>query len=398
MEDPLLKQRPDAGPHRCRAEIDLDALRHNVGVARSVGGDGVDLMAVVKADGYGHGLERVAACLDGERLAFFGVAGAIEARRLEDAGIRTRIHLLGPATPDERREIAARGWTPGLSSLEEASSYNEHARACGTTLAVHLAVDTGMGRAGFLPDELKRGLPELDRLSNLEIEGVSTHPPSADDDPGFTAKQFERFEKLVEELGGPGRFRFIHLSNSAGLLGFEQGICNLARPGLMLYGVSPLPSFQDRLRPVLTLESEVTLVRDLPAGHGIGYGRTFITVKPSTRVATIAIGYGDGYPRHLSNRNADVLIRGVRCPLLGRVTMDQIMADVSHLPEKNAPQPGDAVVLIGRQSGGDTGSDWIGASELAAKAGTIPWEILTGITARVTRVAAPPPNPDSTGS
>jgi alanine racemase len=171
----------------------------------------------------------------------------------------------------------------------------------------------------------------------------------------------------------------IHLSNSAGLLGFQSRTTNLVRPGIMLYGCSPLPEFQSQLHPVMTLKSRVSLIRDLPAGHGISYGRTTLLERP-TRVATIGIGYGDGYPRALSGNNAEVFIRGERCPLLGRVTMDQIMADVSALP---TCQISDEVELFGPN---------ISVAEIAKKANSIPWEVFTSITSRVTRLYPQPTN------
>jgi alanine racemase len=177
---------------------------------------------------------------------------------------------------------------------------------------------------------------------------------------------------ILEKLGGAARFKWRHLLNSAGLLGYGRGACNLARPGLMRYGISPLPEFQDRLATVMTLKSRVTLARMLPAGHGVSYGRQFVTTRP-TRVATVGIGYGDGYPRHVSGKGADVWIQGRRCPILGRVTMDQIMVDVTEAAEV---REGDEVEMIGPN---------IPVTEIAEKAGTIAWEIFTGITPRVLR-------------
>nr|MCU0796231.1 alanine racemase [Akkermansiaceae bacterium] len=204
------------------------------------------------------------------------------------------------------------------------------------------------------------------------LDGIGSHLPSADEDEAFTRGQCQRFGEIVESLGGRGRFRWIHLSNSAGLLGYPTGPCNLVRPGLMTYGISPLPGHAERLRNVMTLKSRVTLVRRLPAGHGVSYGRTYITTRP-TDVATIGIGYGDGFPRSLSGKDADVFIGGQRFPIIGRVTMDQIMVDVTDSPVRT----GDEVELFGPN---------IRVDEVAAKAGTIAWEILTGITPRVTRI------------
>jgi len=357
-------------PPRAWAEIDLGALKRNLAVARE--GCGGDLMVVVKAGAYGHGLEEIAKALATEDIAFFGVANVGEARRIYQAGVKTRIYLLGATWSEERVEIVARDWTPCISSINEAEQFNKLAAAQGKRLKVHLAVDTGMGRGGFVADRLPEKLLQLERLGNLEIEGIGSHLPSADEDKEFTLRQFARFQAIIEELGGAKRFRWRHLSNSAGLLGFYQGVCNLSRPGLMLYGVSPLPEFQGKLDTVMTLKSRVTLVRILPAGHGISYGRQFVTTRP-TRVATVGIGYGDGYPLHVSGKGADVWIRGRRLPILGRVTMDQMMVDITAAEDV---MEGDEVEIFGPN---------IPVDEIAEKADTIVWEIFTGITPRVQR-------------
>lgn len=359
-------------PPRCWAEIDLSALRHNLRVAREVWA-GMEMMAVVKAGAYGHGLERVAHVLVDEGVAFLGVANAGEARRIGAAGIHARIYLLGATWTAERAEIVQRGWTPCISSLEEAREFDALARAAGTVLKVHLAVDTGMGRGGFVVAGLPKVMDALGELAGLEVEGVGSHLPSADEDEEFTRQQFAKFAAIIDELGGIARFRWRHLANSAGLIGYDPEYCNLSRPGLMLYGVSPLADFQTRLRQVMVLRSRVTLIRTLPAGHGVSYGRSFVTTR-ETRVATVGVGYGDGYPRHVSGHGAAVIIRGRRLPLLGRVTMDQMMIDVSDAPEV---REGDIVELFGEK---------LPVSEVAQWADTISWHVFTGITPRVERV------------
>ena len=367
-------------PARCWAEIDLGALRANARAAQEAAGRDVGLMAVVKANAYGHGIETISRALD-DHVAFFGVANAQEAACLSAAGIRSRIYLLGATYPDEREAIVRGRWTPCFSSLEEARAFStlaERLLPSGETLPVHLAADTGMGRGGFLPEALLAALPELLALPGLDIEGLGSHLPSPDEDREFTLRQTALFISLVTSSKEAGAdFRYIHLANSAGLLGYQCDACTLARPGLSLYGVSPLPEFSHLLKPVLTLKARVLLTRTLPAGHGISYGRTTVLQRP-TPVATIAIGYGDGYPRHLSGRDAHVLIHGQRCPVLGRVTMDQIMVDTT--PAGGNVQPGEEAVLIGRQ-----GSETITTEEIARKADTIPWEIFTRITQRVGR-------------
>ena len=329
-------------------------------------------MAVVKAGAYGHGLEEISRALASENITFLGVANVGEARRIRHAGVETRIYLLGATWSEERGEIVARDWTPCISSLDEAAQFNHLAAVQGKRLKVHLAVDTGMGRGGFVAEHLPETMARLELLGNLEIEGIGSHLPSADEDEEFTLRQFEQFQAIIRELGGLERFRWRHLANSAGLLGYPQGVCNLSRPGLMLYGVSPIPGFQEKLSTVMSLKSRVTLVRTLPAGHGISYGRQFVTTQP-TRVATVGIGYGDGYPRHVSGNGADVWIRNRRLPILGRVTMDQLMVDVT---AAEYVLEGDEVEIFGPN---------IPVAEIAEKAGTIVWEIFTGITPRVMR-------------
>ncbi len=366
---------------RCWAEIDLSALRHNARVAHEFAGPGVSILAVVKADGYGHGMGPVARALyEGGLVKDFAVANVAEAIRLRgelpEAG---KITILSPALPDERPEIVRHGFLPWVSSVAEAGDYARlslelrDSNNGGSPFDLVVSVDSGMGREGVLPGGLDDLLARVGRMGSVAVTGVVTHLPSSDEDAAFTAAQLAHFERVVEGLP----FVASHAHNSAGLLGYPVGArCNFVRPGLMLYGASPLPQHQARLRPALTLKTRVSLARDLPAGHGVSYGRTFVTPRP-TRVGTLAMGYADGYQRHLSNAGADVLVRGLRCPVLGRVTMDQTMVDLSALPTVEA---GEEVVLIGRQ-----GTEAILAAELAAKAGTIPWEIFTGLTARVGR-------------
>ena len=271
-------------------------------------------------------------------------------------------------------------WTPCLSSIAEIDNF---ANLCGKhqkTLQAHLAVDTGMGRGGFLPQQLAEAIEYLSLEKNnlIHLKGIGSHLPSADEDEDFTRAQFDLFDKLVTSFKTDKEFH-LHLSNSAGLLGYHSSQTNLVRPGLILYGSSPLPDWQEKLQPVMTLKSRISLIRTLPAGHGVSYGRTTILEK-ETRVATIGIGYGDGLPRSISGKGAYVLIDGKKAPLLGRVTMDQIMVDISDLPDC---QVGDEVEIFGPH---------LLVNQVAAWAGTIPWEVLTGITPRVTRVYSTEPN------
>jgi alanine racemase len=235
-----------------------------------------------------------------------------------------------------------------------------------------------MGRFGFQPEEWERTLiAELQSLPGIRLTGLMSHLPSADEDEVFTQRQLRDFSQLVEKVPGLDA----HIVNSAGLIAYGgEQIGNIVRPGLMLYGCSPVDAPGLDLHPVMSLKSRIAVVRMLPAGSGISYGRSYVTEKPM-RVATVAVGYGDGYRRHVSGNGGEVAVRGQRCRILGRVTMDQIMIDVDHLRDVAA---GDEVLLFGSSGPGD--SVRISVEEVAQKAGSIPWEIFTGITPRVLRI------------
>ena len=359
------------GQDRCWAEIDRAALCHNARVVRERVGPATGLLAVVKANGYGHGMVEVATALQKE-ADFFGVANLREALELRASGISQPILILGPALPEERAAICAEGLIASVSSLEEAQAF------AGNPAGINFAIDTGMGRMGCWQDDAIAELEKMVRVPDLTVAMVSTHLPVADEDAVFTEKELEQFEALVREMRRrvPGSYQ-VHVLLSAGIISFPQHHFDLVRAGLMLYGSSPVPGAQKLLRPVLILKSRVTLLRDLPAGRSVSYGRTFVTTR-TTRVATVSAGYADGFPRAISNRDGAVLIGGRRCPLLGRVTMDLMMADVSAVPEV---QLGDEAVLIGKQ-----GTEEIFAAEVAERADTIAWEIFTGIGSRVRRM------------
>ncbi len=382
--------------HRCWAEVNLDAIRGNAAEAARRMGPGARVMAVIKASAYGHGLKHVARAR-APNVEFLGVASVAEALALKpELREETRLFLLGPVLPEERALVVEHGFVPSLSTLDEARHYQELAASQDRRIPVHLILDTGMGRIGFTAATLPKLLAAHHKLSQLVFEGIASHFPVADEDRDFTLAQIAVFKEQLAECHAAGMHpRYIHIANSAGVLAFSKEIralidadtappdaVTLVRPGLMLYGVSPIPEAQSTLLPALSLKARVTLVRELPPGHGVSYGRTFVTHRDRTRVATLAIGYGDGYPRHLSGRDTAVLLQGRRCPLLGRVTMDQIMIDVTGLDPH--VQPGDEAVLIGSQ-----GDETILATELAEKADTISWEILTRITRRVPRIYTP---------
>jgi alanine racemase len=360
---------------RCWAEIDRAALRHNLATARAQLAQGAKVMAVIKANAYGHGLGGVAEALIGH-ADMFGVANVTEAEEVRAHVPDAAVFILGPALPDERQRIVDARFVPSVSTIEEAHAFAELAGS--EPLSVHLVIDTGMGRIGILEKETVAVVREILGIRGLAITGLASHLPVADEDDAFTREQLARFHRIVGELRALGLPQpVVHIENSAATLAHPLQAGDMVRTGLMIYGSSPLQEFQSLLRAAMTWKTRVTLVRDMPAGHGISYGRTFITPTPM-RIATLAVGYADGYQRHLSHRGAEVLIRGRRCAVLGRVTMDQILVDVTALPGVEA---GEEVVLLGRQ-----GDEEIPAAELAEKAGTIPWEIFTGIGRRVERV------------
>ena len=360
---------------RCWAEIDLAALRHNVKLVRKKIGANAGIMAIIKADGYGHGMEEIARELN-RRVEIFGVANVEEGLRLRRALPSAKVFLLGPALAEERETIVHEGFIPSVSSAEEGVGFSKLTR--GKRVPVHLVIDTGMGRIGVWQEEARAVLEALTALPNITVAGIASHLPVADEDDEFTARQLAGFKSLLDQLkplAPPNPA--CHVLNSAGIIRFPEYAFDLVRPGLMLYGSSPIPEFQPELKPVMSVKTRVTLVRNIGPGRGISYGRTFVSRQPM-KVATLPIGYADGFSRHLSHAGTCVLIGGNRCDVLGRVTMDQIVVDVS---KAGRVEPGDEAAIIGSQ-----GNEEILAVELAKKAGTISWDIFTGIKRRVKRV------------
>lgn len=378
-----LKDLPRNSPPRCWAEIHLSALKQNARTCAALAGEHCGLMAIVKADAYGHGLEAVSTALSTE-VDWFGVANVREAFRARKAigDAEVGILVLSSATPEEIPEIVEAGFSGSVSSLGEVERYAEAARDRNRKARLHAVADTGMGRMGALKDEFPQLVSAIQESADCILEGVETHFPSADEEEDFTRAQIETFREILAGLNLDDKCH-IHLGNSAGLLGFQEMLpfATLARPGLALYGISPLPNVAASLSPALTLKSRIALIREIPEGTSISYGRTYISERPM-RTATLGVGYGDGYPRHVSGQGAEILIEGKRCPLLGRVTMDQIVVDISQCSAEVSC--GDEVVLIGTQ-----GDEKISTEEIASKAGSIPWEILTGITSRVERLYQP---------
>jgi alanine racemase len=358
---------------RCWAEIDSGALRHNAKVVRERIGS-AEMLAVVKANAYGHGLIGVAEVFAND-VQLFGVANLEEAIALRNE-FSHPIIILGPAIPNERSTIVESGFIPTISTLREAEDFSRLAGSA--AVSINFKIDTGMGRMGVPEDAALDVFKKVSALPNIKIHSVSTHLPVSNEDADYTRDELVRFAKDIKQLRAavPGDYK-AHVLQSAGTLAFNETPYEIVRAGIMLYGISPLLEFQKLLKPAMTWKTRIGLVRDLPKGSSISYGRTFITPR-EMRIATLTCGYADGYPRHLSNRDAAALVRGQRCALLGRVTMDLIMIDVSKIDNV---QVGDEVVLMGRQ-----GNEEIPCAELAEKAGTITWEITTRVGSRVRRV------------
>lgn len=371
-----------ATPPRLWAEIDGGALAHNVTLLRHRLGP-ARLMAVVKANAYGHDMALVARTCAALGLRDFGIATPAEGAALRalvppDAAI----YLLGPAFPEEAPAIARHRLTPLLSSVETARALSEFASGLGVAADVHLDVDTGIGRAGVPVADAPAFLSLLDRLPGLRVTGLSTHFASADEDPADAQAQHTLFAAFLRAMGPRADGLLIHEVNSPAALRLPPAARHaMIRPGLLLYGIEPTPGDFDAdrmpLRPVLSLKTRVTLCRPLPGGATVSYGRTY-TVPPGGGVyATLGVGYGDGYPRRFSN-SGHVLIHGQRAPICGRVCMDQTVVDVSRIP---GVQIGDTATLIGTD-----GDETLTAGGLADALQTTPHEITTCLTARIPRL------------
>lgn len=366
-----------ASEHRpTRVEIDLDAIRHNVSNIKALTGPGVDVMAVVKANAYGHGALPVARAALQAGSAWLAVATVDEAAELRQGGITAPVLVLGLSTPEAMRLARDLGVSITVYSLQAAQA----ARDAGG-LRVHLKVDTGMGRLGFAAtDEGVAALAEAKRLLGEAAEGVYTHLSDADNpDQSYTLAQLDRFDAVLAELARQGLgFRYVHAANSAATLAVPRARYGLVRPGVAIYGLYPA-GWQRALcdlRPALSFKTVIDGVKVLPAGWGISYSHTVLLERP-TRVGVVPAGYADGVRRGLSGR-LEVLVRGRRVRALGRVCMDQVVVDLQDLPDAGV---GDEAVLIGRQ-----GNEVITADDWAAVLGTINYEIVTGISARVPRV------------
>jgi alanine racemase len=367
-------QSADASLRPTRAEVLLDAIGHNLKVVQNAA-QGHKVLAVVKADAYGHGVVPVAQRLQVEGVDGFGVALAEEGIELREAGIDRAILVLNGISGGAHRDIIAAGLTPVLYEISEASAFD--AISDGRPIDVHLKVDTGMGRLGVPLGELTNFLRELRRFPSIRIAGLMTHLSTADTDPAYVAEQvagFAQAQGLVRRFGHEPAV--LHVANSAALFRHPETHFDWVRPGLALYGYPGSDSIDAPLRPAMRWRTEVLRLRTLEPGESAGYGRSFRATS-ETLVATIPVGYGDGLLRSASNRG-HVLIRGIRCPIVGNIAMDLTTVDVSDAPGVTI---GDEAVLLGEQNGAT-----LDARDLAVAAGTIPYEVLTNVSRRVPRI------------
>jgi len=362
-------------------EIDLDAVIHNVREFRKLTGSNMNIMAVVKADAYGHGAPEVSRAAIEGGADYLGVAFLEEGIELRKAGLEAPILLLGYTPPPQMEKMIDYRLTPTIFSLETARYLSQCARKREENIPVHVKVDTGMGRIGFLPGMAAELVEEISRLPGLKIEGLMSHFAAADEeDPEYTYSQLESFRSIHEECCNRGiEPSLLHASNSAGTIRFPEAHFDMVRLGLALYGYYPSEAvnYPERvdLRPVLFFKSRVIMSKQVPAGTCLSYGATYCTDQPSV-IATIPVGYADGFNRLLSNRGK-VLINGIRVPVVGRVCMDYIMADVTAI---EGVKEGEEVVLYGPQ-----GNERVTVAEVADLLGTIPYEVLCSVSKRVPR-------------
>lgn len=367
---------------RCYAQISLDAIEHNINQVRMKVGDDVRILAVIKADGYGHGSIPVAKRLM-SKVQYFAVATIEEAIELREAEIDLPILILGYTSPRQYNEVVSYDVTQTIYSYDTAEKLNEIAKAAGKKCKIHIALDTGMTRIGFvMNEESVNDVVRISQLANVEVEGIFSHFSCADmkDDNGYNRRQMDNYNWFVGELEKKGvEIPIKHLSNSAGIIEFENCKFNMVRAGIITYGMYPSDEVKmDEviLKPALTWVTRVINVKTVDAGCGVSYGATYTTDGP-TKIATLSVGYADGYPRALSNKGK-VIINGQFAPIIGRVCMDQMMVDVSHIDDV---QIEDAAILIGSD-----GKNSLTVEEVAALAGTFNYEFVCNISLRVNRI------------
>ena len=369
--------------NRAWVEIDLDAIAHNVREIKRVTGNKVEMMGVVKADAYGHGVSEVVRTLLDNGVTQLAVSMLDEAIQIRKMGIGVPVLVLSYTDPVRAEEIVFYHVTQTVFSLDLARALSAAAVKLGKTAKIHVKVNTGMTRVGFMPGySAVKNIMEIGKLPGVIVEGIFTHFASADEsERDYTEMQFRKFMSVCSELARVGiHIPIKHVCNSAGIIQYPQMYLDMVRPGIILYGLYPSREVDRniiRLKPAMTLKANVILVKDVEKDTCISYGRTFRTSRPS-RIATLPIGYADGYPRLLSNKGR-VLINGESAPIVGRICMDQCMVDVTDL--KHEVRVGDEAALFGCQNGAA-----ISVEEVAEAIGTINYEIVCIIGKRIPRV------------
>ncbi len=377
--NPLLTEDTTTRYRPTWVEIDTAALASNVCALKQIAGDQVTLMIAVKANAYGHGAvtaSRIALANGAEYLA---VANMDEALDLRSHDISAPILVLSYIPPEGIRQAVLHDLTLSLYDIELAAVYNQIAGEHQRQLRVHVKFDTGMGRLGVLPHEVERLLAALSQCSNLNVEGLYTHFSAADEDPVHTTAQARTFEAVVQHLRAADMdFRYIHAANSAATLSAPGYHFNMVRCGIATYGLNPSDQVRvpSQLRPVMQWKTVVAQVKTLPAGHAVGYGNTYHT-HTDERIAVLPIGYGDGF-RRAPHHWTEVLVRGKRAPVIGRVSMEKTTIQVSHIPDVAI---GDEVVLMGTQNG-----ETISADDIAQALGTSNYEVVCNVLPRVPRI------------
>ncbi|NWF68359.1 MAG: alanine racemase [Chloroflexi bacterium] len=359
-------------------ELDMDAMAANVQAIKALIGPEVALMAVVKADAYGHGAVQASSTALLNGADYLAVASMAEALELRDAGITAPILVLSYTPIYAVRQAIRQNITVVLYDMEMARAFDRVARELGGKLRAHVKVDTGMGRLGVAVDEAMAFFRYVVALRHIDVEGIYTHFSAADSDPDHTAAQVKEFKGLLKPLRASGfDFKYRHAANSAGTLASKDNHFNMVRCGIALYGISPFADkpLPPQFRPVMSWKTVVAQVRTLPPGHPVGYGNTYVT-KGQERIAILPVGYADGF-RRAPNHWGEVLIHGQRAPLVGRISMEKSAAAVTHIEGVSI---GDEVVLLGKQ-----GEQTIRAEDVAQRWGTIPYEVVTSVLARVPR-------------
>jgi len=358
------------------AEINLNDLDYNFRQVKSHLSRLTKVLVTVKADAYGHGLIPVSKRLAASGVDYLGVASIDEGIKLRKAQVKTPILVLGVILKQDIQSLFTFKLTPTVCDYELALALSRKAAGLKKPMRLHIKVDTGMGRIGVAHQDALELVSKIYKLKSVVIEGIFTHFPFADSGRKFTTFQIKLFYKLIADLRKRGIIiPLVHAANSAGLINHRDSHFTMVRPGLVIYGLHPQKGSRIKLKPVLSLKTRVIFIKQVPSGSGISYGHAYITKRPAC-IVTLPIGYGDGYPRNLSNLGP-LLIGGKRFNISGRICMDQIMVDVGDFKPRLAAE----VVLIGKQ-----GKQRILAEELADLAGTIPYEIVCGLGSRIPRV------------